>query len=76
MTDILLAAEGLELAYGEVPACRDISLRVDAGEIVTLIGANGAGKTTTLRAVAGVLQPRAGRIRFDIYHYMPPMLWS
>src|SRR5207237_434715 len=48
----LIAAEGLELAYGEVPACRDISFHVDAGEIVTLIGANGAGKSTTLRAVA------------------------
>jgi branched-chain amino acid transport system ATP-binding protein len=60
----LLAAEGLELAYGEVPACRDISFHVDEGEVVTLIGANGAGKSTTLRAVAGALLPRAGTIRF------------
>jgi branched-chain amino acid transport system ATP-binding protein len=60
----LLQAEGLELAYGEVSACRDISLRVEEGEIVTLIGANGAGKSTTLRAIAGVLAPRAGTIRF------------
>jgi branched-chain amino acid transport system ATP-binding protein len=60
----LLSAEGLELAYGEISACRDITFHVDEGEIVTLIGANGAGKSTTLRAVAGALQPRAGRIRF------------
>ena len=59
----LLTAEGLELAYGEISACRDITFHVDEGEIVTLIGANGAGKSTTLRAVAGALRPRAGRIR-------------
>ncbi|HEY3065845.1 MAG TPA: ABC transporter ATP-binding protein [Methylomirabilota bacterium] len=61
----LLEAEGLELAYGEVAACRDLSFHVDDGEIVTLVGANGAGKSTTMRAVAGVLLPRAGRIHFD-----------
>jgi branched-chain amino acid transport system ATP-binding protein len=60
----LLQLERLELAYGEVPVCRDLSLEVEEGEIVTLIGANGAGKSTTLRAVAGVLAPRAGSIRF------------
>jgi branched-chain amino acid transport system ATP-binding protein len=61
----LLEAEGLELAYGPVPACRDISFHVDKGEVVTLVGANGAGKSTTLRAVAGALLPRAGTIRFQ-----------
>jgi branched-chain amino acid transport system ATP-binding protein len=60
----LLATERLELAYGQVPACRDISIHVDDGEIVTLIGANGAGKSTTLRAIAGALAPRAGTIHF------------
>ena len=60
----LLQADALELAYGEVPACRDLSFHIDAGEIVALIGANGAGKSTTLRAVAGALIPRAGAIRF------------
>jgi branched-chain amino acid transport system ATP-binding protein len=60
----LLRAEALELAYGEVSACRDISFHVAQGEIVTLIGANGAGKSTTLRAVAGALLPRAGSIHF------------
>ncbi len=60
----LIEAEGLELAYGDVAVCRGIGFAVAQGEIVTLIGANGAGKTTTLRAVAGALIPRAGRIRF------------
>jgi branched-chain amino acid transport system ATP-binding protein len=61
----LLTAEGLELAYGQVPACRDITFHVEEGEVVTLVGANGAGKSTTLRAVAGALIPRAGVIRFQ-----------
>ena len=62
--NLLLKVESMELAYGEVAACRDISFEVAQGEIVTLIGANGAGKTTTLRGVAGVMQPRRGRIVF------------
>jgi len=62
---LLLEVEGLELAYGEVPACRDISFGVGEGEIVTLIGSNGAGKTTTLRGVAGAMLPRKGRILFS-----------
>jgi branched-chain amino acid transport system ATP-binding protein len=60
----LLQAVGLELAYGQVSACRNITFDVEQGEIVTLIGANGAGKSTTLRAVAGALLPRAGTIHF------------
>jgi branched-chain amino acid transport system ATP-binding protein len=62
---VLLQAEGLEIAYGDVAACRDISFKVDQGEIVTLVGSNGAGKTTTMRAVAGAMLPRAGTIKFD-----------
>jgi len=61
----LLAADNLELAYGGLSVCRGISIRVDEGEIVALIGANGAGKSTTLRALAGLLTPRAGSIRFQ-----------
>jgi len=61
---VLLEAAGLEIAYGEVPACRGVSFHVAQGEIVTLIGANGAGKSTTLRAIAGLLFPRAGAIHF------------
>ena len=60
----LLRAEGLELAYGQISACRGISFHIAEGEIVTLIGANGAGKSTTLRAIAGALLPRAGSIHF------------
>ena len=56
----LFEAVGLELAYGPVAACRDIGFHVAEGEIVALIGANGAGKTTTLRAIAGIIVPRAG----------------
>jgi branched-chain amino acid transport system ATP-binding protein len=62
---LLLRVESLELTYGEVPACRNISFEVAEGEIVTLIGANGAGKTTTLRGVAGAMLPSRGKILFD-----------
>lgn len=62
---MLLKAENLELAYGELSVCRGISIEIKRGEIVALIGANGAGKSTTLRAIAGLLMPRAGSIVFD-----------
>jgi branched-chain amino acid transport system ATP-binding protein len=61
----LLSANNLELAYGELSVCRGISIEINAGEIVALIGANGAGKSTTLRAIAGLLTPRAGSIKFQ-----------
>ena len=61
----LLEAEGLELAYGQVPACRDIAFHVEEGEVVTLIGANGAGKSTTLRSIQGINRPKRGSIRFN-----------
>jgi len=60
----LLEVEGLVARYGRVTALHDVSLAVDEGEVVTLIGANGAGKTTTLRAISGLLRPTAGTIRF------------
>jgi len=60
----LLVADELELGYGGLSVCRGISLAIEAGEIVALIGANGAGKSTTLRAIAGLLTPRSGAIRF------------
>jgi branched-chain amino acid transport system ATP-binding protein len=60
----LLTAENLELAYGELAVCRGISLDINQGEIVALIGANGAGKSTTLRAIAGLMTPRSGSITF------------
>jgi branched-chain amino acid transport system ATP-binding protein len=62
---MLLKVENIDLAYGEVPACRDVSFEVGEGEIVALIGSNGAGKSTTLRGVAGAMLPRRGRIVFD-----------
>ena len=62
---MLLEVQALELAYGEVAACRDLAFDVGQGEIVALIGANGAGKTTTLRAVAGAMRPRRGKIIFQ-----------
>jgi branched-chain amino acid transport system ATP-binding protein len=61
----LLSVEGVDVFYGDVQAVRDVSFSVEAGEVVTLIGANGAGKSTTLRTVAGLLSPRAGRVVFD-----------
>jgi branched-chain amino acid transport system ATP-binding protein len=61
----MLEIERLEVGYGEATAVRDVSLHVAQGEIVTLIGGNGAGKTTTLRAISGLLRPRAGTIRFE-----------
>jgi len=61
----LLALEALQVAYGGIRAVKGISLEVQPGELVCLIGANGAGKTTTLRAITGMLNPAAGRIVYD-----------
>ena len=61
----LLRLEGLEVAYGDMVAVRDVTLELHAGQIVSLIGGNGAGKTTTLRAVGGLLRPRRGTITLD-----------
>jgi branched-chain amino acid transport system ATP-binding protein len=60
----LLELDGIETYYGRVRALNGISLNVDAGEIVALIGSNGAGKTTTLRTVSGLLRPAHGSITF------------
>ena len=57
--------DGLEIAYGRIPAVRGLSISVPDGQVVCLIGANGAGKTTTMRAISGLVRPRAGTIRFD-----------
>lgn len=58
----MLEVKNIHTYYGNIHALNGISLTVDEGEIVTLIGANGAGKTTTLRSITGLLQPRQGEI--------------
>jgi branched-chain amino acid transport system ATP-binding protein len=61
----LLELENLSINYGAIQAVRGLDLVVNAGEIVTLIGANGAGKSTTLRGISRLLKTREGAIRFD-----------
>src|ERR687885_1022967 len=60
----LLEVENIHSYYGNIHALRGISLTVEEGEVVTLIGSNGAGKTTTLRSIHGILAPREGKIIF------------
>jgi branched-chain amino acid transport system ATP-binding protein len=67
----LLELEDVHVFYGAIHALKGVSLRVDPGQIVTLIGANGAGKSTTLRTISGLLRARNGSVRFegkDIVH--------
>jgi branched-chain amino acid transport system ATP-binding protein len=61
----MLELEDVNTYYGNIHALRGISLTVQQGEIVTLIGANGAGKTTTLKTISGLLHPRTGRVLFE-----------
>jgi branched-chain amino acid transport system ATP-binding protein len=61
----LLEVSGIDVFHGRVQAVRGASLRVDAGEVVALIGSNGAGKTTTLLTISGLLHPAHGTIKFD-----------
>ena len=70
----MLELHDLSVAYGGITALHGISLKVEQGSIVTLVGANGAGKTTTLRAISGLAKPSSGRITYkdrDI-HGLPP----
>ena len=62
---MLLELENVHVHYGKVEALKGISLTVDEGEIVTLIGGNGAGKTTTLKTISGIRPLSSGAIRFD-----------
>ena len=61
----LLELRAVEVAYGDLPALRGVSVSVEAGETLSVVGANGAGKTTMLRAISGLLRPRAGQILLD-----------
>jgi len=61
----LLELDGVETFYGSIQALKGISIEVQEGEIVTLIGSNGAGKSTTLRSINGLNHPRKGRITFE-----------
>jgi branched-chain amino acid transport system ATP-binding protein len=61
----LLEMEDVHTFYGNIEALKGVSIAVDEGEIVTLIGSNGAGKSTTLRSISGLSPPREGSIRFD-----------
>ena len=61
----LLELRGVDVAYGDLPALRGVSLTIDEGEILSVVGANGAGKTTMLRTISGLLRPRAGEILLD-----------
>jgi ABC-type branched-subunit amino acid transport system ATPase component len=73
----LLSVQQVSSGYGEMAILHDVSMYVDAGEVVTLIGPNGAGKSTLLKTIFGLLTPTAGRIRWqeaDITGMKPPLL--
>ena len=61
----MLTLENVSVNYGAIKALTGISMHIEQGEVVTLIGANGAGKTTTLRTITGLLAPREGRVVFE-----------
>src|SRR4029077_5817746 len=61
----LLELESVDAFYGRIQALRGVTIRVEKGEVVALIGSNGAGKTTTLRTISGLMHPRGGTVRFD-----------
>lgn len=71
---MLLRLANVSAGYGAIMALRQVTLEVDAGEVVVLLGANGAGKTTTLRVVSGLIHPRGGEVVFDgrAIHDWPP----
>jgi branched-chain amino acid transport system ATP-binding protein len=64
MSEALLRLESVQAGYGEFQALFDMTLSVEEGTVISLIGANGAGKTTTLRVISGLLRPSGGAIRF------------
>ena len=71
---MLLELSDIEVRYGSILALKGISLSVEEGEVVTLLGANGAGKTTTLRTISGLIHPSAGTVTFEgqVISGLPP----
>ena len=70
----MLELRNLRTYYGNIPALKDVSIKVLPGEIITLIGANGAGKTTTLMSISGIVPPRSGEVLFagkPMHHLRP-----
>ena len=65
MAEPMLKIDNIDVYYGAIHALKGISLTVNKGEIVTLIGANGAGKSTALRTISGLLKPKNGKISFE-----------
>jgi branched-chain amino acid transport system ATP-binding protein len=65
MSDLILKVSNISCYYGEMQAARDISIEVQRGEIVAIVGANGAGKSTLMKAIAGLVPPRSGNIVFE-----------
>ena len=65
MSEEVLQIKDLQISYGGIEAVRGISFNAKAGEVVTLIGANGAGKSSTLRAISGLVKPKAGTVIFE-----------
>lgn len=65
MTNTLLSVDSIDVFYGNVQALRGLSLEVNDGEIVSILGSNGAGKTTTLRTISGLIAPRSGTVTFE-----------
>jgi branched-chain amino acid transport system ATP-binding protein len=74
---ILLKVSGIETFYGKIQALKGVSLEVEQGKIVTILGANGAGKTTTMKTIAGLLKPKQGSVEFfgeDVTGFRPDQL--
>jgi len=69
----VLKVKSIEVFYGDLQALRGVSLEVNRGEVVSILGSNGAGKSTTLMAISGILKPRRGEILFeqDVIHRYP-----
>ena len=65
MSDVILELANVEASYGPVQALRGVSLKVERGKIVTVLGANGAGKSTILKTISGIIDPQKGQIRYE-----------